>query len=203
VTSPGVALRVLVISAVDPSTSAEGGRAPLLARRLVEALRDCGAEVDVRATSVAPDLSGYDGVVVVSSVRMQRHRPELVRVVTDCATGLCSRPSALLQVTEGPGTQGIYASAPHAVARELEDRTGWAPDVVALLPRPVEYRPYGWRRVRRPLGPGTAADLALLDQFVTDWLTDCAGRRQPRPSPFAEQRPAAPLVASGGQGVRS
>ena len=156
--------------------STADGQTKKIANVLAEALRDQGADVDVRDAAgpverLCPEL--YAGVVVAAPVRMGRYSRQVRRWVRANAEALRGRPSAFLSVC-----LAVLSESPEAQReiREILERffaaAGWRPEVVKVVAGALPYTRYGWlkrwmlRRIVRRQGGDTDW---TRDFEYTDW----------------------------------
>lgn len=103
-----------------------------VAEKIGEALSATGATVDVRAVSDAPDVSGYDAVVVGSGVRAGQWHTVARAWVTEHAAVLDARPVALftcgLTITDASKAEEVRAYTDALIAS-----TGLTPVDVGLF----------------------------------------------------------------------
>ncbi len=160
------------------------GQARKVAQRVAAALvlRELEvAEHDVRDRDSALALEAADAIVIVGSIHLGKHEPELVRFVKEHKERLDSVPSALLSV-EGAeagveaGPPELRAEATEHVKQQLEgleEQTGWHPRHVRPVAGAFVFTQYNplvrWVMKRIARSEGLSTDTSR-DHEYTDWL---------------------------------
>ncbi len=146
-----------------------------IAARIADGLAANGCEPETRDIGAAPGaLGGFDGVVVGGSVHMGKFGKELAAWTKGHADALAAMPNAFFSVSM---TAAAHDEAHLARAGEVADaffaRTGWHPDMVALLGGALLYTRYGWikrfamKRIAAHEFPGLTD--THKDYDLTDW----------------------------------
>jgi menaquinone-dependent protoporphyrinogen oxidase len=120
-----------------------------------------------------PDPTGYDAVVVGTSIRAGHHLPQATRWLQRNADALASRPTALVSVSLTAAEDSDEArAATRACVDELCAETGWMPTRVECVPGALSYREYDvftrvlMRHIARQHGQPTDTG---VDVDFTDW----------------------------------
>ena len=149
------------------------GQTQRIADRIACDLVDEGFDVDLLKVSDDPDPTGYQAVVVGTSVRFERHGRSTTRYLRRHSAELAGMPLALFQVsmTSARTDQEHVAKADQLVLRLLS-RTGVHPEVIAKFAGALRYTEYGWvtKRVMRSIAEreGNHTDTSR-DHEYTDW----------------------------------
>ena len=149
------------------------GQTAKIAERIASVLRERGNDVDVREVELAPELGGYDGVIVGDSVHAVKHSRAMIHYIEDHVEALNSMPSALFQVClTSANPDDEHTATAHSLAQSLMERTGFDPDAVGLFAGALVYTKYGWlkRHVMRSIVKREGGDLDMSrDYEYTDW----------------------------------
>lgn len=137
---------------------------------------------NAKAGAHRPSLVGVDGVVVVASVHILKHEPEVVQFVREHRAELAKIPSAFLSLSlseagaENPLSEATKREqAGREVAAMVDafvDETGWQPSHVEPVAGALKYRTYNplVRLVMRAIAKteGGSTDVSR-DWEYTDW----------------------------------
>ena len=149
------------------------GQTARIAEHVAAVLRELGDDVDVHDIAGAPAPELYDGVVAGDSIHMVHHSKSLTRYLRDHAAALRTVPAALFQVSmTSANPDAEHTAAAQRLVQELEDRTGFDPDLVGLFAGALVYTQYGWfkRRVMRAIARHEGDDTDVRhDHEYTDW----------------------------------
>lgn len=160
------------------------GQAAHIARRIAMQARAQGVEADLHDAARSPQvsLSGYGAAMLIASVHMQRHEPEMRRFAARHVRELNEMPSAFISVgLSQAGAEDASATAESRaqcaagaegmIARFLNE-TGWHPARIKAVAGALRYSKYGalvrfvMKRIARRMG---APDDASKDYEYTDW----------------------------------
>jgi menaquinone-dependent protoporphyrinogen oxidase len=100
-----------------------------------------GDSVDVRQG--AADASGYDAIVVGSSIRHGKHHAEVMEFVHAQKALLDSRPSAFFSVSLIARKPTRQTPATNQYVREFLARSPWQPRLVGIFGGVLDYQRYG------------------------------------------------------------
>ena len=149
------------------------GHTALVAERIADVLRRTIDDVDVRLAEVGPAPEGYDVVVAGGPIHATHHARHLVHWLERYAAELERVPTALFQVSL---TSASDDEAHNRTARELlaqlEEKTGFDPDIVGLFAGALMYTRYGWfkRHLMRAIAHHEGGDTDMgKDYDYTDW----------------------------------
>jgi menaquinone-dependent protoporphyrinogen oxidase len=161
------------------------GQARKIAERLAAGLDAKGANVDVlNAKRLAPafDLDHYHAAILVASIHVGKHEPEMVKFARRHRELLESIPSAFVSVSmaeatlEGKDrTAAARAQAAVTVRKALDTfvaQTGWRPKVVRPVAGALLYREYNFfiRFIMKRIARSTGADTDTSKNYeYTDW----------------------------------
>jgi menaquinone-dependent protoporphyrinogen oxidase len=161
------------------------GQARKIAGRLAARLDDGGANVDVldaRALKPAFDLGRYRAAILVASVHVGKHEPEMVSFARRHREQLDDMPSAFVSVSLAEATIEGKDRTPEARAQARETlrkavetfvaRSGWRPKVIRFVAGALLYREYGFfiRWIMKTIARRTGAGLDTSRNYeYTDW----------------------------------
>jgi menaquinone-dependent protoporphyrinogen oxidase len=154
------------------------GHTAKIANALAQAIRTCGADVDVFDTGSAPAAASkkadrYAAVVVAASVHAGSYQGAVVRWVQENAAALKERPTAFVSVCLGvlqhePAVDRELA----AIAQRFFDTTGWTPTTWKAVAGALLYRQYNpikrWM-MRRIVAKAHGDTDTSRDYVYTDW----------------------------------
>ena len=145
----------------------ELGHTRRIADRVASEMRSAGHRPSVASSDAAPDLAGFDAVIVGAPVRTSAFVPAIEGYARDHADDLARRPSALFSVCapDDHDDRGCR-DALDAYTRTLQHETGWHPDVIASFAGVRPYTHIGMAHHVLTGGNPTAADHEL---GATDW----------------------------------
>ena len=160
------------------------GQARKVAQHVASALVVRGLEVaehDVRDRDSIVALEAADAIVVVGSIHLGKHEPELVRFVKEHKDRLDRVPRAFLTVQGAEA--GVEAGPPELRAKAaqhvqeqlqgLEDQTGWHPRHVRPVAGAFVYTRYNplvrWVMKQIAKSEGLSTDTSR-DHEYTDWV---------------------------------
>jgi len=150
------------------------GHTARIASAIDDAVRDAGGAASVfRATSQAPDPTGYDAVIVAASVHRGRFQKPVAAWVLAHAQQLNAMPTAFVSVSLGilqkdPAVQAEVA----AIVTRFLDGTGWRPTARLGVAGALLYSHYWWltRLVMRRIALKAGGDTDTTRDYVyTDW----------------------------------
>jgi menaquinone-dependent protoporphyrinogen oxidase len=161
------------------------GQARKIAERLAAGLNGKGANVDVlNAKQLAPafDPDHYGAAILVASIHVGKHEPEMVSFARHHRELLESIPSAFVSVSmaeatlEGKDrTAAAREQAAVTVRKALDTfitQTGWRPKVVRPVAGALLYREYNFfiRFIMKMIARSTGADTDTSKNYeYTDW----------------------------------
>lgn len=121
----------------------------------------------------APDLDGYDGVIVAASVHGGRYQPSVKKWVVDRAARLNGTPSAFFSVSLGvlQREAAVRKQVNATVAGFLED-AHWSPQMVKSVAGALLYTRYGWFKrwlMKRIVAKAGGDTDTRRDYEYTDW----------------------------------
>src|SRR5688572_20304831 len=161
------------------------GQARKIAERLAADLEAKGANVDVvNAAELGPfvDIPRYGAAVLVASVHLGKHEPEMVAFAREHRARLEGMPSAFVSVSLSEATVedqhrpvAARAKAALLVQQNLETfvkQTGWRPRLVRPVAGALLYRDYNFliRFVMKMIARQSGADTDTSKNYeYTDW----------------------------------
>jgi menaquinone-dependent protoporphyrinogen oxidase len=188
-----------IVKIYIPYASTEGQTAKI-AEYMAEVIRARGHEADTTPIRHARDivLTGYDGVIVGSSIHMGKHDKHVVEFVRDHRETLEKVASGFFSVSLA--AHGDETEAEKYVA-EFEIETGWRPGQVALFGGALPYTHYGFvkRHLMKKIAGDKPGDLGTdtsRDYVYTEW--DGVRRFT---EDFLAQLPSVPAAASDASGA--
>ena len=142
---------------------------------LAERFRALSHSVDVREAAQEPDPSGFDAVIVASSIRVGAYASPVLGYARRYRAALSARPSAFLSVSMAAAStinrEAAFADLRKRVAT-FEQKTGWHPVIVHHVAGAVPFTRYGfltkWIMKRIGQKEGRGADTSR-DYEYTDW----------------------------------
>jgi menaquinone-dependent protoporphyrinogen oxidase len=149
------------------------GHTSVVAERIADVLRRTIDSVDVRLAAEAPSPEAYDAVVAGGPIHAAHHARPLVHWLERHATELKGRPAALFQVSlTSVNDDAAHTQRAHDLLADLEQKTGFDPDIVGLFAGAVLYTRYGWfkRHLMRAIVSREGGDTdTTRDYDYTDW----------------------------------
>jgi menaquinone-dependent protoporphyrinogen oxidase len=160
------------------------GHTARIAARIARTLEDEGAAVAVHEAGDAPDLRGFDAVVVGASIHAGHHQQDVVAWAGRHRTALAAMPSAFFSVclTAADDTEESR-TATRGYLDEFVERTGWTPARMTTFAGALQYREYDFATrllMRLLMKRGGHPTDASRDYDYTDWdaverfARDCA-----------------------------
>jgi menaquinone-dependent protoporphyrinogen oxidase len=151
------------------------GHTEKIANTVGNALIACGCDADViKAGTIDPDVTGYDGVIVAASVHSGKFQKNVVKAVRAHVGDISVRPNALLQVclatlrTNDPNIPTYLGKIVDRFSRE----TGWVPAKVKPVAGALLYSQYNIvvRLMMRWIVSRAGGDTDMSRDYVyTDW----------------------------------
>ncbi|WP_436924332.1 flavodoxin domain-containing protein [Halosimplex amylolyticum] len=152
------------------------GQTAKIADRIVQRLRDRGHEstaVDASKIDADFDLSGFDAVVVGSSIHVGKHQESVRSFVSATVDALGELPTAFFQVSLSSVSDDADRRAEAArYVEEFLDATGWHPDRVARFGGALRFSQYGFLKrlmMKRIAREATGDTDTSRDYEYTDW----------------------------------
>lgn len=178
-TETGALSRVAVLYATRE------GQARRVAEHVATRFRALGATVDLDDVAYAPvdvSLRRYGAIVLVASIHVGRHEPEMIDFVKDHREDLERVHTAFLSVSLSEAGAEMKSASPEQRAKGAADvrgmleafcaDTGWRPERIEPVAGALRYSEYGFvvRLVMRSIAKrmGGATDTAR-DVEYTDW----------------------------------
>jgi len=163
--------RALVVYATSEGHSA------LVAERIADVLRrtidDVHIDVDVRPAENGPSPEGYDVVVAGGPIHAGHHARHLVHWLERYAAELEAVPTALFQVSlTSAGDDEAHDRTARELLAQLEEKSGFDPDIVGLFAGALIYTRYGWfkRHLMRAIAHHEGGDTDTSSDYdYTDW----------------------------------
>jgi menaquinone-dependent protoporphyrinogen oxidase len=149
------------------------GQTAKIAEYIADVVRAHGHEADTVDVDHAKDggPTGYDGVIVGSSIHMGKHDKHATEFVRGNRETLEKVPSAFFSVSLA--AHGDEAEA-EGYVEEFETETGWRPGRVALFGGALQYTHYGFvkRHLMKKIAgdkPGNLGTDTSRDYVYTEW----------------------------------
>ncbi len=161
--------RILILYATTEGHTAK------IVQRIVQRFQTLGHTVEAHRADVVPsglDSTGYDGVIVGSSIHYGRHPGFLRALVRRFRAALTAQPSAFFSVSLSAGGPG---AKPEAARRYLETflrQVDWRPPQTATFAGALQYSKYGvFKRLLMRMIVGIAGGDTdpTRDYEYTDW----------------------------------
>lgn len=190
------------MTAVGVLYATREGQAQRVAEQIAGRLREHRLDavvLDLREAHDRADPSQYVAVILVASVHIGDHEPEMIEFVKQHRAALASRPNAFLSVTLSEAGAERRDAMPEeharfeADVRAMIDRfvadTGWHPQRVVPVAGALRYSQYNFavrmlmKRIARESGGSTDTthdheytDWAALEHFVDRFASEIAPR---------------------------
>src|SRR5690606_17626053 len=142
---------------------------------LAEGIRAAGEEPDLRDAKhdPAPEVAGFDGVIVAGSLHGGHHQRSVVDWVKANREVLAGRPTAFLSVslTAAEDTDEAREATQRCIDDFVEE-TGWTPDRTEPVAGALQYREYDVATrtlIRLMMKRGGHPTDTSQDHDYTDW----------------------------------
>jgi menaquinone-dependent protoporphyrinogen oxidase len=161
------------------------GQAKKVSERLAADLEAKGANVDVinaDGLGLAFDLERYRAAILVASVHLGKHEPEMISFARRNRAMLADMPSAFVSVSMAEATIEGKDRTPDARAQarltlrkaidHFVEKSGWKPAVIRPVAGALLYREYGFfiRWIMKMIARQTGAGLDTSRNYeYTDW----------------------------------
>jgi menaquinone-dependent protoporphyrinogen oxidase len=113
----------------------------------------------LRVEQAPTSLTGFDAVIVGSSIHVGKHNKHVLRWVKDHGAALRAVPSAFFQVSLASVSPDDGADEARSYVDHLIEETGWHPDFVGMFGGALLYTQYGF--VKRAMMKKIAGDHGL------------------------------------------
>jgi menaquinone-dependent protoporphyrinogen oxidase len=96
------------------------------------------------SAQVAPELAGYDRIVIGASIRYGKHRPEVARLIEDNLAILESCPSAFFSVNAVARKPDKRDPDTNPYVRKFLQQISWRPALIGIFGGKIDYPKYGF-----------------------------------------------------------